>query len=151
MANQLIMTTVWTAAIARTFTVSRGLAMAVTMIGSALAVAVAPLAVDFLIHTQGWRVAFVIMGLCTGITVVVICWLALIVVGPRRKPAVGACPKQERRKWPARDDHFRRRSRSFAFIKLVHRGTHCQVRAARPDDPFDSAARDGGLARQSAV
>ena len=76
-ANQLIMTTVWTAAIARAFTVSRGLAMSVIMIGSAFAVAAAPRAADFLIQEQGWRMAFIVMGLSTGLAVAVICWLAL--------------------------------------------------------------------------
>ena len=81
-ANQLIMTTVWTAAIARAFTASRGLAMSVIMIGSALAVAIAPLVADFLIREQGWRAAFIVMGLGTGTAVAIICWLALDRGGP---------------------------------------------------------------------
>jgi MFS family permease len=76
-ANQLIMTTVWTAAIARAFNASRGLAMSVIMIGSALAVAVAPFVADRLIQTEGWRTAFFVMGLGTGTAVAVICWFAL--------------------------------------------------------------------------
>lgn len=76
-ANQLIMMTAWTAAVARAFSASRGLAMAIAWGGSAAAGFTAPLIADALIRQQGWRAAYVIMGLSTGFVVAVICWLAL--------------------------------------------------------------------------
>ncbi len=119
-ANQFIMTTVWTAAIARAFTVSRGLAMSVIMIGSAFAVAVAPLVADFLIREQGWRAAFIIMGLGTGVAVAAICLLAL---GGGRPAAEAAPMAHGAPAAGAADDGpaemtTGRALRSFAFIKL---------------------------------
>jgi MFS family permease len=76
-ANQLIMTTVWTAAVARVFTVSRGLAMSVIWVGTNIAVVAAPIVANLLIEHGGWRSAFVIMGMGTGTAVALICWFAL--------------------------------------------------------------------------
>lgn len=84
-ANQLIMTTVWWAAVSRVFTASRGLAISVTIIGTGVAAPLAPIVANLLIEHHGWRAAFVIMGLCSGIGVALVCWLAL-------KPAAGPPP-----------------------------------------------------------
>lgn len=76
-ANQLIMTTVWWAAVSRVFAASRGLALSVTIIGTGVAAPVAPYVANQLIQHQGWRSAFVVMGLSGGLCVALVCWLAL--------------------------------------------------------------------------
>ena len=61
-----VKTTVWSTAIAGVFSTSRGLALGVTLSGTALAqVIVAPLG-NWLIETQGWRSAFAWLGLGWG-------------------------------------------------------------------------------------
>jgi MFS family permease len=57
-----IMSTVWTAAVTGTFTAARGLALGVTMCGAAAAQVVAPPLTNWLIETQGWRMAYVWLG-----------------------------------------------------------------------------------------
>jgi MFS family permease len=119
-ANQLIMTTAWTAAIARAFTASRGLAMSIIMVGSAAAVFIAPVVADLLIRHQGWRVAFVVMGLVTGTAVAVICWFALDRGG--QAPAAPAAHSEAGEATPsdggARAMTTGEALRSIAFIKL---------------------------------
>lgn len=63
----LIKTTVWTTAVATTFTAGRSLAIAVTMSGVALAQAVVPPLARWLIDEFGWRLAFVSLGLGWGL------------------------------------------------------------------------------------
>jgi predicted MFS family arabinose efflux permease len=61
-----IKTTIWSTAVAGVFSTSRGLALGVTLSGTALAqVIVAPLG-NWLIETQGWRAAFIWLGLGWG-------------------------------------------------------------------------------------
>lgn len=61
-----VKTTVWSTAVAGVFSASRGLALGVTLSGTALAqVIVSPLG-NWLIDTQGWRAAFVWLGLGWG-------------------------------------------------------------------------------------
>ncbi len=118
-ANQLIMMTAWTAAVAHVFNASRGLAMAITWGGSAAAGFVAPLIADLLIRHEGWRTAYVVMGLVTGVAVALICWFALdggsAPAAPQAEPAGVAAP-------PAAGDTRSMTAgealRSFAFIKL---------------------------------
>lgn len=61
-----IKTTVWTAAVSSVFSVNRGLALAVTLCGTAVAQTLAPLIAQWLVSTWGWRQAFVWMGLGWG-------------------------------------------------------------------------------------
>ena len=53
-----IKTTIWTAAVAGVFTTSQGLALGVTLCGSAAAQAILPPLVDWLITQYGWREAY---------------------------------------------------------------------------------------------
>lgn len=76
-ANQLIMTTVWWAAVSRVFAASRALALSVTIIGTGVAAQLAPFVANKLIEHGGWRSAFVIMGLSSGLCVALVCWFAL--------------------------------------------------------------------------
>jgi MFS family permease len=152
-ANQFIMTTVWTAAIARAFTASRGLAMSVIMIGSAFAVAVAPLVADLLIREQGWRAAFVIMGLGTGAAVAVICWLALDGGRPTvdaAPPAHGAAAAGTADDGPA-EMSTGEALRSFAFIKLCIAMFIANFVPLALTIHMIPLLEAGGLARESAV
>ena len=56
--NVFILPNIWTAAISGMFTVSRGLALAVTLCGSGIASIVTPLLTYYLIDHLGWRWAF---------------------------------------------------------------------------------------------
>lgn len=69
--------TVWTAAVNSTFTAGRGLALGLVLSGSALAQTITPPLTHFLIQTQGWRLAFVWLGLGWGSIAVLMCaiWL----------------------------------------------------------------------------
>lgn len=57
-----IKSTVWTAAVTNTFARARGLALGVTMCGAAAAQIVCPPLTNWLIDTQGWRMAYVWLG-----------------------------------------------------------------------------------------
>ena len=57
-----IKSTVWTAAVTNTFAKARGMALGVTMCGAAAAQVVCPPLTNWLIDTQGWRMAYVWLG-----------------------------------------------------------------------------------------
>lgn len=83
-----VKTTVWSTAIAGVFSTSRGLALGVTLSGTALAqVIVAPLG-NWLIATQGWRAAFVWLGLGWGAVAFLLSLLFLFDVHDHRRKAV---------------------------------------------------------------
>lgn len=65
--------TVWTAAVASTFEAGRGLALGLTLSGSALAQALTPPLTNWLIENYGWRQAFVWLGLGWGGIALVLC------------------------------------------------------------------------------
>jgi predicted MFS family arabinose efflux permease len=82
-----VKTTVWSTAVAGVFSASRGLALGVTLSGTALAqVIVAPLG-NWLITTQGWRAAFVWLGLGWGGIALVLSFLFLFDVHDQRRTA----------------------------------------------------------------
>lgn len=58
--------TVWTAGVASAFDAGRGLALGLTLSGSALAQAITPPLVNWLIETYDWRTALVCLGLGWG-------------------------------------------------------------------------------------
>lgn len=62
----LVQSTLWSTAIASVFTTGRGLALGVTMSGTALAQVVAPPLANYLIERSGWRTAYVVLGLGWG-------------------------------------------------------------------------------------
>jgi MFS family permease len=62
LAGQLVMMSVWSAAVANTFEAGRGLALALTLSGSAAISIVTPIAATSLIAADGWRTAFAVMG-----------------------------------------------------------------------------------------
>jgi MFS family permease len=73
----MIMVTVWSAAISSYFTVSRGLALAVTMGANGGTQLIAPNMTNYLIEHEGWRPAFTIMGLGWGAVVTLVCFFLL--------------------------------------------------------------------------
>ncbi len=77
LANQLIMTTVWSTAVAGSFTFNRGTAFSVIMVGSGLAALIAPVAANYLIDQYDWRVAYAALGCGAGGLVALVCWFAL--------------------------------------------------------------------------
>jgi MFS family permease len=62
-ANLTIKTTVWTTAVSQSFSRGRGMALAITLSGAALAQVIAPLAARLAIDRFGWRHAFAVLGL----------------------------------------------------------------------------------------
>ena len=65
--------TVWTAGVASAFDAGRGLALGLTLSGSALAQAITPPLVNYLINEFGWRMAFVWLGLGWGGLAILLC------------------------------------------------------------------------------
>src|SRR5205085_8107168 len=59
-------TTVWTAAVSGAFEKGRGMAIAVTLCGTALAQTLVPLLSHWLIEDYGWRMAYVGLGVGWG-------------------------------------------------------------------------------------
>lgn len=73
LASLATKSTVWTAAVASTFEAGRGLALGLTLSGSALAQAITPPLTNWLIETQGWRMAFVWLGFGWGGIALLLC------------------------------------------------------------------------------
>lgn len=69
--------TVWTAAVASAFDSGRGLALGLTLSGSALAQAITPPLTNYLINEFGWRMAFVWLGLGWGSLALFMCFFWL--------------------------------------------------------------------------
>ena len=63
---QLVMATVWAVAISSHFAVNRGRAFGVTMLGSGVAAIGMPLLSNYMIEHQGWRMAYLVIGLGWG-------------------------------------------------------------------------------------
>jgi len=74
LAAQLILTPVWSAAVASEFEAGRGLALALTLSGAALAGAVVPIVSTLVIDTFGWRKAYPILGGGSAAFLLVITW-----------------------------------------------------------------------------
>lgn len=69
-----VKSTIWTAAVSGTFTAARGLALAVTLSGAAIAQIVAPPLTNWLIDAVGWRMAYVALGTgWGGVALILVC------------------------------------------------------------------------------
>jgi predicted MFS family arabinose efflux permease len=77
LAAVMIKSTVWTAAVSSVFTHGRGLALGLTLSGTAVASAIVPPITTALIDAYGWRGAFVGLGLGGGTIALVACWFFL--------------------------------------------------------------------------
>lgn len=84
-ACQLIMPTLWAAAIGSVFTASLGLALAVANAGSGIASFLFPFVANLLIEHFDFRTAYVVMGLGFGFPVALISLLTMPGAGHRRK------------------------------------------------------------------
>jgi MFS family permease len=71
---QLMLMPTWTTAVASEFEAGRGLALAATLSGGALATLCVPLTATLLIDGYGWRAAYVIMGLVPSAVVLLLAW-----------------------------------------------------------------------------
>ena len=72
-----IKVTVWTTAVAGAFTASQGLALGVTLAGTAFAQALTPPLANWLIADFGWRTAYLCFGLGWGAVTLLLCFLFL--------------------------------------------------------------------------
>lgn len=74
-ASLAVTISVWTAAVAGAFTTGRGLAMGLTLSGTAVAQGVVPVIATWLIDQFGWRQAYVVLGCAWGGAALVLCLL----------------------------------------------------------------------------
>lgn len=80
-----VKTTVWASAISGVFFESRGLALGVTLAGTAAAQMVMPPLTGWLISDFGWRFAYVGLGLGFGLLTFVLCYFFLYDAGDARR------------------------------------------------------------------
>lgn len=85
LASMTIHATTWTTAVAGVFETNKGLAIGVTLSGSAAASAIVPPLANWLITNAGWRAAFVWMGLGWGSIALILCLLFLFDAHDRRR------------------------------------------------------------------
>ncbi len=109
---QLIMPTTWSVATSAAFTVSRGIAIAVTMAGSGLAALIFPVTANLLIERFDFRLAYFAMGIAAGLAGGLISWLALPAHASR--PSAAAVQAAS----PATGLTVREGLRSLTFYKL---------------------------------
>ena len=74
LSAQLILTPVWSSAVASEFEAGRGLALALTLSGSALSGAVVPIVSTLVIDTYGWRMAYPILGGGAAAVLLLVVW-----------------------------------------------------------------------------
>lgn len=86
----LIKATLWTAAISSTFTVGRGLALSITLSGSAMVAIIIPPLAEWLIGHFGWRAAFVALALIFGLPALAMAYFFLYDARDRQRIALKA-------------------------------------------------------------
>jgi MFS family permease len=74
LSAQLILTPVWSSAVASEFEAGRGLALALTLSGSALSGMVVPIVSTLVIDTYGWRMAYPILGGGAAAVLLLVIW-----------------------------------------------------------------------------
>ena len=92
-----IQSTTWTTAVASVFSAGRGLALGVTLCGSAFALAIVPPLTNWLINVSGWRNAFIWLGLGWGGLALILSYFFLFGAHDRAQEVVapGTTPKAE--------------------------------------------------------
>jgi len=88
-----IKSTVWTVAVSGTFFASRGMALALTLSGTAVAQIIAPPTTVWLIDTYGWRTAFSWLGFGWAVPALVLCVFFLYDAHDRRRLAAQSNPE----------------------------------------------------------
>ena len=87
LAAQLVLTPVWSAAVASEFEAGRGLALATTLSGSGLCGFIVPPVATFVIDAYGWRAAMPILGLGAAALLLLITVLFFHSRGDRARPS----------------------------------------------------------------
>lgn len=82
-----VKSTVWSAAASNSLNVSRGMALAVILCGSAIAQSLAPLIGNWLIPAYGWRMAYFLIGGCWGGIALLLTALFFRDAGSKKRPA----------------------------------------------------------------
>jgi MFS family permease len=116
-ATQLIMTSIWQAAISNHFSAGRKLALGIAQMGTGTTTFLAPLLANYLIEHYGWRHAYLILGLGWGRLVALVGYFLLHDHRSRRgraRAAAAAAPVVELTGYNVRDG-----LRSAAFIKIT--------------------------------
>lgn len=91
LASMTVHATTWTTAVASVFKANRGIALGVTLAGSALAAAIVAPLTNFLIESFGWRGAYIWLGLGWGGLALALSYLFLYDAhDARRKTAIAA-------------------------------------------------------------
>jgi MFS family permease len=90
--------TVWTAAVSSRFTKARGLALALTLCGTGLCSAIAPLGTSLLLSALGWRGSYVMIGVVCAVVALPLLTLFFFdatedQLRRGRSPAAGPAPK----------------------------------------------------------
>ncbi|WP_232495957.1 MFS transporter [Novosphingobium kaempferiae] len=85
-----IKSTIWTTAVAGTFSKGRGLALGLAVTGPAIAQTLVPPLGNFLIESFGWRAAYLWFGLGWGGVTLLLCWLFLADAHDRKARATQA-------------------------------------------------------------
>lgn len=91
LSSQLMSPILWSGAIASVFAATRGMALSITMSGSALVAMVGPAVANWLIEDFGFRTAYVVLGTSTGLFLAIMSALVM----PRRKPPAPPLPTAE--------------------------------------------------------
>jgi MFS family permease len=113
-ASQLVMAMIWAAAVSRNFSASRGLALSITMMGNGATTIIAPLLANFLIEREGWRMAYLILGLGWGGLVTLVCYFMLHDRPDRPRKNASAGEQVA----PATGYSVRESVRTAAFVKI---------------------------------
>lgn len=93
--SSLVKSTVWTAAVAGIFTAGRGLAMGLTLSGTAVALTIAPPIANALIEGVGWRAAFVWLAAGWGGVALILCFFFLFDAHDRNRAARATATPEE--------------------------------------------------------
>jgi MFS family permease len=120
---QFTMVTVWSKAVANNFTKSRGLALSLAMMGNSVTILVAPQVANYLIEHQGWRTAYLVLGLGWGGLVTLTTFFMLH--DGRNRPVDRAAieqPQAELTGYAVREG-----LRSGAFIRLNSAAVICNI------------------------
>lgn len=121
---QFIMVTLWAKAVANNFSKGRGLALSLAMMGNSVTIIVAPMLANFLIEHQGWRTAYLVLGLGWGGLVTVSTFLLLH--DGRNRSADDAAAEQPKAE-ELTGYTVREGLRSAAFIKISSSAVICNI------------------------
>ncbi|CCW16456.1 hypothetical protein EBBID32_7920 [Sphingobium indicum BiD32] len=117
LCNMLVIPTIWTAAVTSLFVERRSIALAITLCGASLCAAITPPLVGFLVVQNGWRGAYVGVGLIYASVIFPLAWLFLrSATDDARRGAGVAAGSVRLASWNA---SLRQGFASPAFIKLA--------------------------------